>query len=251
MNYERERRLNELDGHEAHDFVAQHLARLSGEEEYELRHDDYFMEMPQPGGRIKGREAVRAFQEAYTEHAPPLIVRLWRVLVGDKLWVAEAVSWSTSSSCAMAGSSWRRAITPIQSRRPPGEQVGLSGSTTKPVDAIRNCCARGAVEDNNQGRVQPMIVERRCPRCAICRTMRLGQWGSFCHNCRLQWDRSVTAAEAVASASQVTPVDAAAYSFRPVELMRLTHYRAAIRHGLYTDWPAVAEKQTLGSRAIA
>ena len=94
-----------------------------------------------------------------------------------------------------------------------------------------------------------MIVEGRCPRCAIRRTMWLGNWGSFCHNCRLQWNRSVTAGEAGASDSQVTPVDAAAHSFRPIELMRLAHYRAAIRHGMYTDWP-VAEKQQPGSREM-
>jgi hypothetical protein len=89
---ERERRLNELDEHEAFDFLSEQLARLSAEEEYELRHEDYVMEMPQSGERIKGHDAMRAFQQAYAENAPPPTVRLRRVLVRDELWVAEGVS---------------------------------------------------------------------------------------------------------------------------------------------------------------
>ena len=65
--------------------------------------------------------------------------------------------------------------------------------------------------------------------------------GSFCHNCRLQWDCPVPASEARASGSRATLVETAAHSFSPSELMRLGHYREAFRHGLYTDWPAVAE----------
>src|ERR687890_717856 len=41
------------------------LEHLSAEAEYELRHPDYVMEMPQSGERIRGRDAMRAFQEAY------------------------------------------------------------------------------------------------------------------------------------------------------------------------------------------
>ena len=38
---------------------------LSATAEYELRTDDYIMEMPQSGERIVGRDNIRAFQEAY------------------------------------------------------------------------------------------------------------------------------------------------------------------------------------------
>jgi hypothetical protein len=80
-----------------------------------------------------------------------------------------------------------------------------------------------------------MIVEKRCPRCAIRRTGWLGQWGSFCYNCRFQWDCPAPATEARASSGQSTPIETAGYSFSPAELMRLVNYRAAVRHGLYTD----------------
>jgi SnoaL-like domain len=65
------------------------FSHLSPEEEYELRHEDYVMEMPQSGERIRGRENMRAFQEAYPD--PPSI-RLRRVLVRDGLWIAEGVN---------------------------------------------------------------------------------------------------------------------------------------------------------------
>src|SRR3712207_7275899 len=47
---------------------------LSAEEEYRVRHPDYVMEMPQSGERIRGREAMRAMQEAFPT-PPPLTVR--------------------------------------------------------------------------------------------------------------------------------------------------------------------------------
>jgi ketosteroid isomerase-like protein len=36
---------------------------MSPEEEFELRHPDYVMEMPQSGERIRGRENMRSMQE--------------------------------------------------------------------------------------------------------------------------------------------------------------------------------------------
>jgi SnoaL-like domain len=89
VNRERGRRLDELDEHAVYDFLAVQLARLSAEEEYELRHEDYVMEMPQSGERIRGRDNMRAFQEAYPN---PPTVQLRRVLVRDGLWVVEATS---------------------------------------------------------------------------------------------------------------------------------------------------------------
>ena len=69
--------------------VDEALADEGAEQEYELRHEDYVVEMPQSGERINGRDKMRAFQEAYPN--PPSI-RLRRVVVRDGLWVAEAVS---------------------------------------------------------------------------------------------------------------------------------------------------------------
>jgi hypothetical protein len=81
--------VEEMDEQQAQRFLAELFSHLSPEEEYELRHEDYVMEMPQSGERIRGRENMRAFQEAYPD--PPSI-RLRRVLVRDGLWVAEGVN---------------------------------------------------------------------------------------------------------------------------------------------------------------
>ena len=48
------------------------------------------MEMPQSGERIRGRENMRAFQEAFPDHSNPPSIRLRRVLVRDGLWVVES-----------------------------------------------------------------------------------------------------------------------------------------------------------------
>jgi hypothetical protein len=76
-----------------------------------------------------------------------------------------------------------------------------------------------------------MIVEKRCPRCGIRRTRWLGNWGWFCYNCRVHWH-----ADAEQASTRPLP-EAPAYHFRQVDLVRLQHYRAAIRWGLFTDWP--------------
>jgi hypothetical protein len=81
--------LEEMDEQQASQFLTELLPKLSPEEEYELRHEDYVMEMPQSGERIRGRQKMREFQEAYPN--PPSI-QLRRVLVRDELWVAELVS---------------------------------------------------------------------------------------------------------------------------------------------------------------
>ncbi len=47
------------------------FTRLSAEEEYEIRHQDYVMEMPQSGERFRGRENMRAFQEAHPAGVSP------------------------------------------------------------------------------------------------------------------------------------------------------------------------------------
>jgi hypothetical protein len=81
--------LEEMDEQQASQFLTELLPKLSPEEEYELRHEDYVMEMPQSGERIRGRQKMREFQEAYPN---PPSMQLRRVLVRDELWVAELVS---------------------------------------------------------------------------------------------------------------------------------------------------------------
>ena len=75
--------LQEMDEQEVHSFLTGLLSRLDPQEEYNARHpEDYAMEMPQSGERIRGRERMRAFQEAYPTARPPTI-RLRRVLVRE------------------------------------------------------------------------------------------------------------------------------------------------------------------------
>jgi hypothetical protein len=70
-------------------FLAELFSDLSAEAEYEIRHEDCVMEMPQSGERIRGREKMRQFQEDYP--APPTI-QLGRVVVREGLWVIEGVN---------------------------------------------------------------------------------------------------------------------------------------------------------------
>ncbi len=81
--------LEEMDEQQVRRFLTELLPKLSPEEEYELRHGDYVMEMPQSGERIRGREKMREFQEAYPN---PPTMQLRRVIVCKELWVVEIVS---------------------------------------------------------------------------------------------------------------------------------------------------------------
>jgi hypothetical protein len=81
--------LGEMNEQQARDFLTEMFTHLSAEAEYEIRHEDYVMEMPQSGERIRGREKMREFQEAYP--TPPTI-QLRRVIVRDSLWIVEGVN---------------------------------------------------------------------------------------------------------------------------------------------------------------
>jgi hypothetical protein len=85
--------LEEMDEQEAYGFLTELLFNLDPAEEYDARHkDDYVLEMPQSGERIRGRENMRAFQEAYSTSGPSdrlSRIRLRRVLVRERLWVVE------------------------------------------------------------------------------------------------------------------------------------------------------------------
>jgi hypothetical protein len=74
---------------EVRELFFERLEHLSPEAEYQLRHPDYVMEMPQSGERIRGREAMRVFQEAYPN--PPSI-QPRRVVGSGDVWVVEARS---------------------------------------------------------------------------------------------------------------------------------------------------------------
>ena len=62
---------------------------LSPAAEYAVRRPDFVMEMPQSGERVRGRDAMRAMQEAFP--APPQKVDLRRVLGAGRVWTVEGV----------------------------------------------------------------------------------------------------------------------------------------------------------------
>ena len=89
MDEQRMPDLEELDEQQVRRFLAELFSDLSAEAEYNVRHKDYVMEMPQSGERIRGREKMRQFQEDYP--SPPTI-QLRRVVVREGLWVIEGVN---------------------------------------------------------------------------------------------------------------------------------------------------------------
>jgi hypothetical protein len=81
--------LEQMDEQQAHHLLAELFSRLSAEAEHQLRHDDYTMEWPQSGERLRGRQKMKEIQEANAGSRPPR--RLRRVLVRERLWVVEGV----------------------------------------------------------------------------------------------------------------------------------------------------------------
>jgi hypothetical protein len=81
--------LEEMDERQAHRFLTELYADLGPEKEYELRHEDYVMEMPQSGERIRGREKMRELQESFPDQSTLPTIRVRRVLVREGLWVGE------------------------------------------------------------------------------------------------------------------------------------------------------------------
>ena len=81
-----------MDERQAQRFLVEMFTHLSPEKEYELRHEDYVMEMPQSGERIRGREKMRKFQESFADNSTPPTIQLRRVVVRDGLWILEGVN---------------------------------------------------------------------------------------------------------------------------------------------------------------
>ena len=76
--------LEPMGDQEAIRLLTELASALSPEGEYQIRHpEDYIMEMPQSGERFRGRESVRALQEAFTENSVPPGIRIRRVLVRE------------------------------------------------------------------------------------------------------------------------------------------------------------------------
>jgi hypothetical protein len=67
-----------------------HGGGLSAADEYDLRHPDYLMVMPQSGERISGRDRMRAMQESFP--GPPPTLTLRRVTGSGRAWTIEGVN---------------------------------------------------------------------------------------------------------------------------------------------------------------
>lgn len=63
---------------------------LSAADEFELRHDDYVMEMPQSGERITGRDRMREMQESFP--GPPPSITINRVTGANRSWLIEGIN---------------------------------------------------------------------------------------------------------------------------------------------------------------
>jgi hypothetical protein len=79
-------RSDNMEEADVRELFARLFERMSPEEEHELRHPDFVMEMPQSGERIRGRENMRAMQEHFP--APPSI-ELRRVVGSGDVWAIE------------------------------------------------------------------------------------------------------------------------------------------------------------------
>lgn len=82
--------MEELNGRELIERIfAEGKLALDPEQEYEIRHPEYVMEMPQSGERIRGRDKMRAMQEAFPR---PPVGKLRRVIGAGDVWVAEGTN---------------------------------------------------------------------------------------------------------------------------------------------------------------
>jgi hypothetical protein len=77
-----------------HDDIGRKIERylqgpLDSEQEYQMRHEDMVIDLPQSGERICGRDNLKAMQDAYP--GPPTIT-VRRIVGSGDLWVVEARS---------------------------------------------------------------------------------------------------------------------------------------------------------------
>jgi hypothetical protein len=79
-----------MDGQDNRLLLERYLAALlDAEQEYALRHEDVVIDMPQSGERIRGRDHMKAMQEAYP--GPPTIT-VRRIVGSGEVWVVEGRS---------------------------------------------------------------------------------------------------------------------------------------------------------------
>jgi hypothetical protein len=84
--------LDGMNSDEAREFLIELFSDLSADAEFELRHEDFVMEMPQSGERIRGRDAMRRFQEAFAVASSPPSIQINRVIARDGVWFVEGLN---------------------------------------------------------------------------------------------------------------------------------------------------------------
>ena len=93
--------LEQMDERAAHDFLTELYSLLNIEAEDRIRHDDYTMEWPQSGERLRGRQTMRAFQDANAGSRPPQAAAPGAGKGG--LWVVEGEVHRTSLRLSAPG----------------------------------------------------------------------------------------------------------------------------------------------------
>jgi len=65
------------------------VTNLDPDAEYALRHEDFVADMPQSGERIRGRDNMRALQQAFPPDSTPTF-RVRRITGAGDAWIVEA-----------------------------------------------------------------------------------------------------------------------------------------------------------------
>jgi SnoaL-like domain len=78
-----------MDDQQIRETLIELVTNLDPHAEYELRHEDFVADMPQSGERIRGRDNMRALQQAFPPDRTPTF-RVRRITGGDDVWTVEA-----------------------------------------------------------------------------------------------------------------------------------------------------------------
>ena len=79
-----------MDDRQVRETLAAMVTKLDPDAEYALRHEDFVADMPQSGERIRGRDNMRALQQAFPPDRTPTF-RVRRITGGGDVWTMEAV----------------------------------------------------------------------------------------------------------------------------------------------------------------
>jgi hypothetical protein len=78
-----------MDDQQIREMLMAMVTNLDPDAEYELRHEEFVADMPQSGERIRGRDNMRAIQQAFPpDRAPTFRVR--RITGTGEVWTVEA-----------------------------------------------------------------------------------------------------------------------------------------------------------------